>query len=156
MTIKIALATFFTCIVSLSTAQQTKTLDLKPIHHQGFSYYYDFKRVDGGAYGLQIPLQGLGDEEVNRRYKKFKSLRTVEAALVAVPIVYLVTYIPESRHGHLNMTTFWTVYGISLAAILGVEIAAKHQLKKGVDRYNELILAPGTASLGATLTYKFY
>src|SRR3954470_3400047 len=111
MTIKITLLSFFTLIVSLSTAQQTKTTELKGIYHQGLRYYYDLKKVDGGAYGLQIPLQSLNDPEINRRYKSFKTFRTIETVVAFVPIVYLVTIIPESRRQKVSSTTFWTVYG---------------------------------------------
>ncbi|HWA32568.1 MAG TPA: hypothetical protein VG737_00490, partial [Cyclobacteriaceae bacterium] len=146
---------FFTLIGYLSTAQQLKTMELKGIYHHGFHYYYDLKKVDGGAYGLQIPLSGLNDEEVNRRYKTFRTYRTVESIVIFVPVIYRITYIPEARHQKLNSTTFWTIYGVSVLAAIGLEITAKHHLKKGIDRYNQLILSPGSASLGATITYKF-
>jgi hypothetical protein len=155
MTIKITLVSFFTLIVSLSTAQETKTMELKGIYHHGLNYYYDLKKVDGGAYGLQIPLQSLNDTEINRRYKSFRKLRSIESVVIAIPVVYLLSVIPQSRRQNLNATTFWTVYGTSVLAIIGLEIAAKHHLKKGIDRYNQLIISPGSASLGAAVTYKF-
>ncbi len=157
MRIKIALLAHFTLVATLSTAQQLKSMKLKGIYHQGFNYYYDLKKVDGGAYGLQIPLQSLNDDEINKRYKTFKTLRTIESIVVVVPVLYAFSLVPDARRHTVNTSTIWTVYGVSVATILGLEIVAKHHLSKGIDRYNQLIVAPGSssASLGATITYKF-
>jgi hypothetical protein len=157
MAIKITLLCFFTLIASLSTAQELKTMELKGIYHQGLYYYYDLKKVDGGAYGLQIPLQSLNDSIVNKRYKTFKTLRKVEGIVLAVPVIYAFSLIPDSRRHHVDASSIWIVYGASIAAMLGIELVAKHHLGKAIDRYNQLIVTPGggSASLGATITYKF-
>jgi hypothetical protein len=155
MMTKIALLSFFTLIASLSTAQQTKTMDLKGIYHQGFNYYYDLKKVDGGAYGLQIPLQSLNDIEINRHYKSFRTLRTIETIIVLVPLAYTLAIIPEARRQKVNSGTSLAVIGTSVLAIIGLEISAKHHLRKGIDRYNQLIVSPGSASAGVNITYKF-
>lgn len=155
MTIKIALSCLFTCVISLSTAQQQKSAELKPIHHQGFRYYYGFKKVYGGAKGIQIPLQSLNDDEVDRRYNNFRKFRTAEVVVSLVPVAYLAANFPSSRRRYFDATSMYTVIGASLVAIIGLDICAKHQIKKGIDRYNEIILAPSTSSVGASLTYTF-
>ncbi len=157
MRTKLALLSLLTLAASFSTAQQMKTMELKGIYQQGFNYYYNLKKVDGGAYGLQIPLQSLNDGEINRRYKTFRTLRKIESFIIIVPVVYAFSLVPDSRRHKVNTSTIWTVYGASFAAILGLEIAAKIHLNKGIDRYNQLIVSPGSgsASLGATVTYKF-
>jgi hypothetical protein len=157
MVIKIILLSFFTLMASLSAAQQLKTMELKGIYRQGFNYYYDLKKVDGGAYGLQIPLQSINDSIVNKRYKTFRTLRKIESFVLIVPVVYAFSLIPDSRRHRVDTSTIWVVYGASLAAMLGIELVAKHHLGKAIDRYNQLIVTPGSgsASLGATVTYKF-
>jgi hypothetical protein len=155
VTVKLPAVAFFTLIVSLSAAQGIKTAELKPIHHQGLKYFYGFKKVDGGAYGLQIPLQSLNDAEIDRHYKKFKTIRALEAGLSFVPFVYIITNATSFNRRRVDAATFYTVTGLSILAILGVELVAQHQIKKSIDRYNEIILAPASGSLGATITYKF-
>lgn len=142
-------------MMSLSTAQQQKTIELKPIHHQGFRYYYGFKKVYGGAKGIQIPLQSLNDDEVNLRYKNFRKFRTAEVAVAMVPAVYLAANFPSNRRRHFDATSMYTVIGASLVAIIGLDLCAKYQIKKGIDRYNEIILAPSSSSVGASLSYTF-
>lgn len=152
MMIKIILTVLFILFILDVRAQHTKTAELKPIHRQGGRYFYDFRRVDGGAYGLQIPLQSLGDDEVNIRYKKFKSLRTLEGIFSIAPLLYLFT---QPSYGLPDYETFWIVYGGSFAGILLVEIGAKAQLRKGIDRYNRLILEPSGKAAGLSITFKF-
>ncbi len=132
--------------------QATQTINLKPITKQGFRYYYDFKKVDGGAYGLQVPLQSLNDPEIDLRYKNFKKLRAIGGFTMIVPVVYLFSSASSNnssgrKGGSFISTTFWTLYLASLASYLGFEIAAQHHLKKGIDRYNETILRRNTIGL---------
>jgi len=150
--IKIILSLFLILFILETKAQHTKSAELKPIHRQGSRYFYDFRRVDGGAYGLQIPLQSLGDEEVNIRYKKFKSLRVLEGIFSVVPLFYLFS-LPSN--GRPDYHTFLIIYGSSFAGVILVEIGAKAQLRKGIDRYNRLILEPSGRTAGLSLTFKF-
>lgn len=86
---KIVLAGLFTLFILDVSAQhiKTKTIELKPIHIQGGKYYYNFKKVSGGACGLQIPLESLGDDEINRRYKSFRTMRILAFTGVAYVLV---------------------------------------------------------------------
>ncbi len=152
---KIILTALFTLFLCDAQSQHTRVTELKPIHQEGRWYYYDFKKIDGGAYALQIPLQSLDDAEINRRYKTFRTLSSFGRVLVFVPIVYLLTLPKNNGYTYLSPNDFWIIFGTTLAAQLAFEIVAKSHLKKGIDRYNTLILQPSGNSLGAALTYKF-
>ena len=135
-----------------SFSQKFKTVELKPIVRQGGVYYYDLKRVHGGAYGLQIPLQSLNDDEINRRYKTFRTLRVSESIVAAAPAFYLISI---SRNQLINQTEFWTVFGASIGASLGLELVAHLQIKKGIDRYNTLVIGVSSQVVGPSFTYRF-
>jgi hypothetical protein len=154
MAIKLSLSILLVLIISEVAAQRLRTIELQPIHRQGGSYYYNFKRVEGGPYGLQIPLQSLDDEEINAHYKKFRSFRVFEGAASLVPLIYLLSITANHQH-QPNSQTFWTVWGVSAAAVIALEIGARKHLKKGINRYNELILQPSGRSPGLSLTYRF-
>ncbi|MDZ4715714.1 MAG: hypothetical protein SH819_09615 [Cytophagales bacterium] len=47
------------------TAQRYKTIELKPITKQGWSYFYDMKKI-GSPTTLQFPLMAIQDEQVDR------------------------------------------------------------------------------------------
>lgn len=134
------------------TAQKFKTIELKPIVRQGGVYYYDLKRVHGGAYGLQIPLQSLDDDEVNKYYKRFRGWRLVGIGFSVIPAVYIFSL---SRNQFLNETQFWTVFGVSIVGGLACEVIAIHHIRKGIDRYNTLVLGVSRQEVGPSLTYKF-
>lgn len=153
---KIVLAGLFALFILEVNGQhiKTKTIELKPISYHGGKYYYGFKRVSGGAYGLQIPLQSLDDEEINHRYKSFKTLRTLGVTFSFIPLVYLFSTAYGS-HQTYDSKTFWVVWGGSLVAFLTCEITGQIQIRKGIDRYNLLILEPSSNSLGISLTVKF-
>ncbi len=143
------LVLFFLFGVLYLFAQETNTVELKPIYKQGFKYYYDFKKVDGGAYGLQIPLQSLNDPVINLRYKNFKNYRKLEGLVAIVPLVYLFSAASSrSTYSHrLDLHTFYSVYLGSLAAVLGVELLSHHQLQKAIDRYNIAIIKKNTVGI---------
>jgi hypothetical protein len=133
-------------------AQKFRTIELKPIIKQGGTYFYNLKRVHGGAYGLQIPLQSLEDEEINKRYKAFRSWRVAESVFAFVPLIYILSH-PRGRA--INRDEFWLVYGVSIGGIIGGEIIAKHHLQKGIERYNSLVIGASSQSVGLVLSYRF-
>jgi hypothetical protein len=133
-------------------AQKFQTIEMKPIVKQGGRYFYDFKKVHGGAYGLQIPLQSLNDEEVNRRYKNYRTYNQLAITSSIIPVVYILTI---SRNQVVSPSEFWIIFGGALAAAISLELIGQHHIKKGVDRYNSLIIGASSQSLGASLTYKF-
>ncbi len=59
-----------------ATAQDTKTFQLKPIHKQGWKYFYGGKKMNS-VYALQIPLEALDNTEINERFRKFKKLQVL-------------------------------------------------------------------------------
>jgi hypothetical protein len=152
MMIKIILTILFLGFVTVVPAQTTISMDLKPIFQQNGRYFYNMKKLDGGAYGLQVPLQSLGDPEINKRYNTFKALRKAEMVLSFVPIFYLF-YIANNHY--VNKEEFWTIWGSTLGGIIVLDLIAKNQLHKGIDRYNHLVLEPSGRSIGISLTYKF-
>lgn len=129
--------------------QATQTVHLKPIHKQGLYYYYNFKKVDGGAYGLQIPLQSLEDPEIDLRYKNFKTLRQIGATAIFIPVIYLFS--PSSTTSRstrrFDPQTFWILYFGSIATTIGFEIGAKRQLNRGIDKYNTTIMKRNSIGL---------
>ncbi|MFM7488022.1 MAG: hypothetical protein ACKO13_14020 [Cytophagales bacterium] len=133
-------------------SQRFKVVELKPMVKQGFSYFYDGKRVHGGAYGLQIPLLSLNDEEVSRHYRSFHLWQSVSAVTTIVPAVYLIS-LPGRQN--INQEEFWVVFGGSLAASFGCQIVSNIKIRKSIDRYNTLILAPSSQVLGASVTFRF-
>ena len=151
--IKIILAVFFIAFVFETKAQRTRSVELKPIHVQGRAYYYDYKKIDGGPHGVQIPLQSLGDDEINRRYKSFRTLMIVQRSLSLIPAIYLYSNI--TNNSFISRNEFWQVFGGTLVAQLTCTLIAKRQLRKGIDRYNRLILEPGARAPGLTITFKF-
>ncbi|MFN7261159.1 MAG: hypothetical protein ACK5TU_14760 [Cyclobacteriaceae bacterium] len=133
-------------------SQKFRIIELKPIVKQGAIYYYDLKRVHGGAYGLQIPLQSLDDNVVNRYYKSFRGWKNVGAALSVIPGIYLIS-ISSTRA--FNGTEFLYVFGGTIVGFLATEIVASSRIKKGVDRYNTLVIGVSGQVIGPSITYKF-
>ena len=147
---KIKLLSLATLLSLSAFGQATQTVHLKPIHKQGISYYYNFKKVDGGAYGLQIPLQSLEDAEVGLRYKNFKTLRTIGTAAIFIPTIYLISLPPANNAtgvSNFDRQTFWILCFGSIATTIGFEIGAKHQLNRGIDKYNTTIMKRNSIGL---------
>jgi hypothetical protein len=147
---KIKLLSLATLLSLSAFGQATQTVHLKPIHKQGISYYYNFKKVDGGAYGLQIPLQSLEDAEVDLRYKNFKTLRLIGTTAVFIPAIYLFSLPPSNNTTgarSFDPKTFLIVSFGSAAAIIGFEIGAKRQLNRAIDKYNTTIMKRNSIGL---------
>lgn len=142
---------FILLLPGMVMAQRYKTVELKPIAKQGWRYYYDLKRV-ASPIALEIPLLALDDEEVIRYYRASKTLRGAAAAVSFIPLIYIIT-IPAS--GYLDPTTFWIIFGGTLATQLGLEALGHIKLGKAIDRYNTLIFQPSSSSLGLQLTWRF-
>jgi hypothetical protein len=135
-----------------ATAQFRKTIELKPISHRGFQYYYDLLRLRT-PYALQVPLLSLEDNEVTRRYRNFERLDRVGDFLFVVPVVFLFSDLNDGGSGAAQ-TFFWLFIG-SIGGDLILDLFANRQLRKGVDRYNQLIVAPASGSAGLSLRYVF-
>ncbi|MBX2946981.1 MAG: hypothetical protein KF725_14195 [Cyclobacteriaceae bacterium] len=150
-------ARIFTCMLVLACsslyAQRLKTVELKPIYKQGLRYYYDMNRVRT-PFALQVPLQSLNDEEINRRYKNFTRLSDVGGLLAFAPLIYILsgTY---SSGTSFNPNTFLSLLVAAFGLDITLDLFAHHQLRKGIDRYNELIVVPASNTPGLALRYKF-
>jgi hypothetical protein len=142
----------FLVFTSIVIAQKFKTTELKLITKHGGTYYYDVNIVDGGAYGLQIPLLSLNDEEINREYKSFKKWRKAELFISAIPGVFAITQI--SSHT-FKRDQFNGVFIGTLITLIGTGMIAKSHFRKAINRYNSLVVAPTSYSLGITVGYRF-
>lgn len=146
-----------TCILALACsslcAQRLKTVELKPIYKQGFRYYYDMNRVRT-PFALQVPLLSLNDEEIDRRYKNFTLLSDAGSIIAFAPLIYIISGTYSSGTGFNPDTFLWLIlaaFGLDIT----LDLFAHNQLRKGIDRYNELIVVPSSGTPGLALRYKF-
>lgn len=139
-------------IPSVSVGQRFKIVELKPIINQGLTYYYDGKKIHGGAYGLQVPLLSLDDAEVKQNYQAFHNWQSVSALTSIVPALYLISL---SRNQLVNQNEFWLVFGGSIVASLGCQLVAYRKINKGIERYNTLIITPSSQVIGPSIIYRF-
>ena len=148
---KILLLAAMLAIPMILSAQKYRSVELKPITKQGWKYFYDLKPVTSPV-ALEVPLLALQDDEINRYFKASKTWATVGAVITIVPFVYLISL---PRNSYIDQSTFWWVFGGTIAAQLGCEVVKHAKLEKAIDRYNYLILQPSGRSLGLQLTWKF-
>jgi hypothetical protein len=143
---------FMLLLPMITHAQRYKTVELKPIFKQGFTYYYDSKKVQT-PYALQVPIQALNDDEVNRYYRNFNRLKTAGGLVLIVPAVYLLT---TTENGLIsNPDAFiWMIIGAFGANII-CDVFAHAQLKRSIDRYNQLIVVPSSHMPGVSMKYRF-
>lgn len=147
------IGSFFLLAAFSVSAQQYRTIELKPITKQGWKYYYDFKKVSTPL-ALDVPLLAVNDQEVNRYLKASRTWRSAQNIVTLVPLVYLLTL---PRQQYVDPETFWWMFGGTIAAQLGMEAVVHAKLGKAVDKYNMLILRPtGSAQgMGLQVTWKF-
>jgi hypothetical protein len=149
--VRVILFILMATVLLPALAQRYRTVELKPIAKQGWSYYYELKKV-ASPLALQIPLLALDDEEVTRHYRGYSTLVNVAGSLSVVPVIYILT-LPSSSY--IDETTFWLVIGGTLIAQYSLLIASHSKLRKAIDRYNLLILQPSGHAPGIRLTYRF-
>jgi hypothetical protein len=123
--------------------------ELKPIVKQGTRYYYDGKKLHNG-YSIQVPLEMLNDEAINRSFKKYQNMRRIGRYSYFVPLVYLVaiSYPPANSGGStINQTQANTGSALLWGAFfsnMGCNYFSNSYLRSGVDRYNQLVLKKNT------------
>lgn len=140
------------CSVSSTLAQYRRTIELKPISNQGLQYYYDLRKVRT-PYALQLPLLSIDDEETNARYRRFERLDLAGNLVFFLPTLYLFS--EYNNNSVTSARTFlWLVVG-TVGLDLTLDIIAHRQLRKGIDRYNQLIVMPSSASSGLSVRYVF-
>jgi hypothetical protein len=144
---------FLVMIPFCLSAQRTRTIELKPIYKQGFTYYYDMKKVKT-PYALQVPLLGLEDDEITRRYKNFNRLTTIGNLASLIPVVYILSYTRSNSYVYHADAFLW-VFLATIGFDLTFDLLAHGQLKRGIDRYNQLIVVPSSAVPGLSLKYRF-
>jgi len=127
----------FICTLS-ARAQYTKEMPLKPIYKNGWKYFYGDQRMNS-VYALQIPLQSLNDNEINLRYRKFKTFQALRVVAYIPGLVYLLTNANFSGHRPtrgINSETFLLLWVGGLAADFTFNALSHHQMGKAIDIYN--------------------
>lgn len=114
---------------------QLRTIELKPIQKQGWQYFYDFKRVSTPE-ALQIPLQGMEDDQINKHYKAFETLQFASDLVSLAPLCYFFVVLNSQP----DFNQFWYVVGGSVAVSLGLHVWSHRRMRLAIDRYNELLL----------------
>ena len=130
-------------------AQSTKEIPLKPIYKNGWKYFYGDQKLNS-VDALQIPLQSLNDDEINRRYKKFKTFQSLRIVAYIPSIVYLL--INANFGGRrptrgINQETFWLLWGGGLVTDLTFNAISHGQMGKAIDVYNIKISNKSTLGL---------
>lgn len=98
----------------------------------GSVFYYGGKRLSS-ANSLEIPFFELNDPVVNRHYRNYRLSTSISRAMALVPFIYFLTRRTGVR---FNSREYWTLYGTSVAASLGISIYGNTQIHKGVRQYN--------------------
>lgn len=144
---------FLLVLTSSQTAfsQKYRTVELKPITQQGWSYFYDMNKVSSPL-ALEVPLLAVKDNEVNRYLRASKNWRTAESFVTLIPLIYILSL---PRNQYVDPNTFWWIFGGTLAVQLGMEAITHFKLGKAIDKYNMIILQPSGHSLGLQLTWRF-
>jgi len=149
---KLLLFAFLFTAVCSASAQFRKTVELKPIAKRGFNYFYDLKRMRS-PYALQMPLLAMENEEINKRYQRFERLSIASDLIVIAPYLFLVSDL--NRGGIAAMETFFIIFFSSVGASLTLDLLAHRQLRKGIDRYNQLLVMPSSNLPGMSIRYRF-
>src|SRR5882757_6599922 len=135
---RIVLALF---VFALPTkAQFTKEVPLKPIYKQGWKYFYGDQRMNS-VYALQIPLESLGDQEINARFKTFKRYQVYRVLVYIPSFVYLLANVHfGGRRGYstrgMDAETFLLLAVGGLAGDITFNAMAHQQMAKAIDIYN--------------------
>jgi hypothetical protein len=130
-------------------AQFTKEMPLKPIYKNGWKYFYGDQRMNS-VYALQIPLQSLNDNEINARYKKFKTFQVLRGVAYIPGLVYLFTNANFSgRHGTraVQSETLLLLWAAGLAGDITFNALGHYQMGKAIDIYNLKISNKSTLGL---------
>jgi hypothetical protein len=104
-------------------------------------------------YALQLPLLSIDDEETNARYRRFERLDLAGNLIFVVPTLFLFS--EYNDNSVMAARTFmWLVVG-TVGLDLTLDLIAHRQLRKGIDRYNQLIVTPSSATAGISVRYVF-
>jgi hypothetical protein len=130
--------------VSIAAAQTTRTIHLKPIYKNGWSYFYDTKKVHS-AYSLEIPLQSIEDELVTKHFQKFKTMQRLRGLAYLPLFIWFFSTYNNGTYYIGNEFYYFYLGGIGLD--IGLSIASHGQMRKAIDLYNISILQKSKASL---------
>ncbi len=135
---------FLMTFAGVTSAQFTKSIQLKPIYKHGWRYFYDTKKVNS-AYSLQIPLEGIQNKDVDRYFKSFKTLQTLRGIVYIPALMYLFTNnIGSSKQ---NYDTYWYLTLAGIAGDVTFNIISQNRMSKAIDIYNVSIAHGASLSL---------
>jgi hypothetical protein len=124
-------------------AQSTKSIQLKPIFKNGKRYFYDSKRVNS-AHALQIPLEALKDDEINKHFNRFKIFQRVRGLAYLPALIYMI-YTPINTNSQAN--TFLGLVAGGVVADITLNNVGHYQMNKAIDLYNIGIMQRGAIGL---------
>ena len=129
----------------LARAQKTINVPLKPIHKQGWQYFYDGKRMYS-PYAIQVPLQSLNDREINRYFNQFRGFQQARGFVYLPSLIFLFTNESSSQDAARALLL---LFAAGLAADLSLNITSHRRLSKAINLYNFAIM--DRASIGLNL-----
>ncbi len=115
-------------------------MTLQPIHFEHGRFYYGLEQVQNAA-SVEIPLLVLDDKEIRQRLHRFRSYSAITKPISLVPLIYLLStqdQNPIITTQYRNEVIYVAVG--SLVTHLVIQGLARRQIRKGVDRYNQLIV----------------
>lgn len=118
------------------SAQNTKSIQLKPIFKSGRKYFYDSKKMVT-PYSLEIPLLALNNEEINRNYRQFKTLQSLRGLAYLPGLVWLFAANPNSTNYDEGL--FYLLMG-GLVVDIGINAISHQKMKQAIDLYNIAIM----------------
>ncbi|WP_266363820.1 hypothetical protein [Tellurirhabdus rosea] len=102
----------------------------------GAVYYYGEQRLRS-PFSLEIPFYELGDPEVRRQYRVFKTFNSISQLTALVPLGYLLF---QPKNQRVRTREYWYVYIGSIVASVGLSIGGNVKVSQAVRRYNKVLL----------------
>ena len=121
---------------NISTGQ---FIALQPIHFERGRFYYGLEPVQNAS-SIEIPLLVLDDIEIVQKLKRFRTYSVIARFITLTPMIYLLSTDQKSfiTPQYRNEVIYVSVG--SLLAHVAIQVLARLQIRKGIDRYNELIV----------------
>jgi hypothetical protein len=138
----------FFVLTFFAKAQSTKSIQLKPILKSGKHYFYDNKRLNG-AYSLEIPLQSLHDEQINKYFNKFKKFQR-SRGLAYLPSLAYMLYQPINTTARAN--AFLLILAAGILGDITLSNVGHYQMNKAIDLYNISIMQRSAIGLSLEKT----
>jgi|GEM_PF-2287392 len=109
---------------------------LRGIERAGGLYFYGAQRLRSPL-SLEIPFQELNDAQVMRHFRTSRTFSTASQLVGFVPVIYLLA---RNRSFGFRSREYWVIYFGSIGASLGLTLAGNNQVRRAVNRYNQVLL----------------